>query len=418
MHVAPERRISRASGVIRGVTRDAAEGAGSMIGRLACRIDVLRRAAACMGLGLVVLLVLFGVTLAMPVETWRTGQQFSGPLPVLAPSELPAAPGRIWVDADPACGEGARVDPDDCLAIWYLMGLGDVTIAGVSTVFGNAPLKATDTVTRELMTRLRPTHGLVPVYRGAEAPLPESGAGTDAERGLLAALAEDELTVVALGPLTNVAAALQARPDLHGNVQKIVAVMGRRPGHIFHPAEGAGGGTLFGHGPVFRDFNVVQDPDALRVVLNLDIPLVLIPYEVARDVEVDEEALGHIAASGTAGRWVAERARPWLTYWKTDIGRDGFYPFDLMAAMFVAEPTRFACAGVHVELRRDRTVFFPFSRMPALLIEPLASGHHGSHPGTLYCHGLQGDPQPLGLGGVVARTTGDPDMRRERALGR
>jgi purine nucleosidase len=372
---------------------------------------MLRRAAARLALALALLLLLFGLTLAIPVETWRTGQQSSEPLPALGPSDLPGTPSRIWVDADPACGEGARVDPDDCLAIWYLMRQVDVAIAGISTVFGNAPLKTTDAVTREVMARLEPARGFVPVYRGAGAPLLEAGAGTDAERALIAALAGGELTVVALGPLTNVAAALQARPDLHEKVQKIVVVMGRRPGHIFHPAEGAGGGALFGHGPVFRDFNVVQDPEALRVVLDSDVPLVLVPYEAARDVEIDEQALGRIAASGADGRWVAERARPWLTYWKTDIGRDGFYPFDLIAAMFVAEPRRFACAGVRVELRRDRTVFFPFSRMPALLIEPLAPGQQGGHPGTLYCHGLRGDPQAVDLTGAGARTAGDPAVR-------
>lgn len=337
------------------------------------------------------LLALFGLTLAIPVETWRTGQQFSEPLPVLVPAELPTSPGRIWVDADAACGQGPRVDPDDCLAIWYLMRQVDVTVAGVSTVFGNAPLNATDTVTRELMARLQPWRGVVPVYRGAHAPLPDMrNRDTEATRALVEALAAEDLTILALGPLTNVAAALQARPDLRDKVQKIVAVMGRRPGHIFHPAEGIGGGTLLGHGPVFRDFNVAQDPDALRVVLELDIPLVLLPYEAAREVEMDEQALAGIASDGEDGRWVADRARSWLRYWQTDIGREGFYPFDLMAVLFVAEPKQFACAGVVVELRRDPTLFFPFNRMPSLLIEPEPSGDQSDPTDALYCHGLRG----------------------------
>lgn len=88
---------------------------------------MLRRAVVGVAVALAVPLALFGLTLAIPVETWRTGQQFSGPLPALAPSELPDAPGRIWVDTDPACGEGPRVDPDDCLAIWYLTRQVDVT---------------------------------------------------------------------------------------------------------------------------------------------------------------------------------------------------------------------------------------------------------------------------------------------------
>lgn len=357
----------------------------------------LRRTVVRAGLGLVGVLALFGLTLAIPVETWRTGQQFSEPLPVLAPSELPTAPGRIWLDADSACGEGPRVDPDDCLAIWYLMRHANVTITGISTVFGNAPLKATDAVTRELVARLNSGRGVVPVYRGADAPLPEARDGdTDAELALIDALTADELTIVALGPLTNVAAVLQARPDLRNRIQKIIAVMGRRPGHIFHPAEGSGGGNLLGHGPVFRDFNVAQDPDALRVVLELDIPLVLLPYEAAREVEIDEHALASIASNGDGGRWVAERAQSWLRYWKTDIGRDGFYPFDLMAAMFVAEPTQFDCARVYAELRQDPTLFFPFSRLPSLLIEPIPTDENGSPAGALYCHGLRTTSRRVG----------------------
>jgi len=336
------------------------------------------------------LLALFSLTLAIPLETWRTGQQFSGPLPALPRSELPAVPGRIWIDADAACGEGPRVDPDDCLAIWYLMRQTEVTIAGVSTVFGNATLNTTDTVARELVSRIGPGRHAVQVHRGANAPLPEvRGRDTEAEQALIDALAAGDLTIVALGPLTNVAAVLQARPDLRGRIQKIVAVMGRRPGHIFHPAEGQGGGTLLGHGPVFRDFNVAQDPDALRVILERDIPLVLLPYEAAREVEIDEEALAGIAANDDGGQWVAERARSWLNYWKTDIGRNGFYPFDLMAAMFVLQPSRFDCAEVHAELRQDPTLFFPFSRMPSLLIEPVPADKQHSTAGALYCHGIQ-----------------------------
>ena len=165
------------------------------MGKSAGTNNRLRKIAARTALVLTALLTLFGLTLAIPVETWRTGQQFSEPLPVLAPSELPAAPGRIWVDADPACGEGPRVDPDDCLAIWYLIRKADVSITGVSTVFGNASLEATDAVSRELMTRLQPPQGQVPVYRGAGAPLPELPTrGTEAERALVEALAADKLT--------------------------------------------------------------------------------------------------------------------------------------------------------------------------------------------------------------------------------
>src|SRR5262249_60809877 len=102
---------------------------------------------------------------------------------------------------------------------------------------------------------------LPPVYRGAAAPEGEDGAVAPAPAfsALQQALMDGPLTLVSLGPLTNVATALRDRPDLQAHVARLVAVMGPRRGPRRHPAEGAGGGMLFGHGPVFRGFNFAKD---------------------------------------------------------------------------------------------------------------------------------------------------------------
>lgn len=59
-------------------------------------------------------------------------------------------------------------------------------------------------------------------------------------QGLRQALAEGPLTVLALGPLTNVATALEGQPDLAGNLQRVVAVMGQRRGICSTPRKGTG----------------------------------------------------------------------------------------------------------------------------------------------------------------------------------
>lgn len=184
----------------------------------------------------------------------------------------------------------------------------------------------------------------------------------------MAALERGPLTVVALGPLTNLAAVLAERPALRSQVVRLVAVMGRRPGHIFHPAEGAHAGTLFGHGPVFRDFNFVMDVRAAAQIVALNLPMSLIPYDAARGVEITAADLDRLAESGGATAWVVERARPWLGYWNEDIGRRGFYPFDLLAAAYVVEPHRFRCAPVQLRVGEDPTLFIPFLRPTALLV--------------------------------------------------
>ena len=161
-------------------------------------------------------------------------------------------PRRVWIDTDATCGHGRRTDPDDCFALLLLTKSPLIDIVGVSTVFGNAPLDATHATIRDLVAALSAEGVHVPpVYRGC--------AGRAA--------------------------------DLQQRVGRLVAVMGRRPGHIFHPAEGKDGGILFGHGPVFRDFNFDQDRTAAAAVLAMTPPTTLIPYKAARTVSVTDEDL-------------------------------------------------------------------------------------------------------------------------------
>jgi purine nucleosidase len=308
-------------------------------------------------------LLLLGVGLVMslmlPVRAWRTGEPPAPPLALAPGRPLTTSPTRVWIDTDAACGHSPRTDPDDCLAILLLAQAQDVTIAGVSTVFGNAPLAVTDSTTRALVTALHAA-GLQspPVFRGSPAPrTPRDVAAPfgapPAHDRLRLALQEAPLVIVALGPMTNVAAALRDRPELRARVRRVVAVMGRRPGHLFHPVEGGTARSFLGHGPVFRDFNVAKDADAVAEVLAMQLPTTFVPYEAARDVAIHDGVLRGMSARGGAAAWVAKRAGAWLEYWREEIGREGFYPFDVVAAAFVLRPTLLRCADVTAAVRKD-----------------------------------------------------------------
>ncbi len=264
----------------------------------------------------------------------------------------PAMPRRVWIDTDAACGHAARTDPDDCFAIAYLRRRPEIEVAGISAVAGNAPREVVEATLRAL-------------------------AGVRAS-DLRSALEQGPLTLLALGPLTNIAAVL-SEPQLRRNVGRLIIVMGRRPGHIFHPAEGAGSGMLFGHGPIFRDFNFALDPAAARQVVAMRLPTTLVPYDAARGVELTAADLDQLR--GTIP-WVVERARGWLEYWRSEIGRDGFYPFDLLAAAYVVEPTAFRCVSARMRVAEDRTMWFPW-RPEALLV-----GLDTGAPVT-YCTGMR-----------------------------
>ena len=318
----------------------------------------------------IILIGIIALTLALPVSSWRTGRTTLPSLRLTANDDFIKVPERIWIDTDAACGATARTDPDDCLAIALLAGTRPGHIAGISTVSGNASMEIVQSTTQELVGLLEAIPDIeVGVLGGVEA--------------LEKALAEGPLTVVSLGPLTNIAAALQDRPDLQKNVAQLIAVMGHRPGHIFHPTEGESGAILFGHGPVFRDFNFAMDPEAARRVLAMRLPVTLIPYDAARHIGITAADLDALSAGSPAAAWMAARARGWLQYWTDDIGQEGFYPFDLVAAAYVLRPSMFRCAPARAWIESDDTVWASwFYSTKALLVGPMDTPQ-GSE--VLYC---------------------------------
>lgn len=195
---------------------------------------------------------------------------------------------------------------------------------------------------------------------------------------------------LSLGPVTNTAVALQGRPELRARVVRHVAVMGRRPGHLFHPAEGAGGGMLLGHGPVFRDFNFDQDRAAATRIVRMGLPTTLVPYEAAREMSLTAADLDRMAAAGGASEWVAERSRSWLEYWRKDIGRDGFYPFDLLAAAYLIEQRLFDCARADAWVGEDDELWELFDSRDALLVGPVGSApsNAAARGPVVYCPGV------------------------------
>lgn len=312
------------------------------------------------------------LALALPVQTWRTGELSQPELQYSATPDRADRATRVWIDADAACGTGRRRDPDDCLAVLSLASAQNMEIVGISTSFGNAPVSVTDSVMRKLVHELGSDVGRVlPVFKGCGAAAQqclESGGSRNAQAALRQTLQAGAVDYVALGPLTNLAAVLTREPALASRITRIIAVMGRRPGHRFHPSENRGiGAMLFGHGPIFRDLNAVLDTAAISVVLRSGVAIILVPYTAARQVSLTRSDLDRIAGTGRAGRWVAERSLSWLDFWRRDVGLNGFYPFDLMAAAYARDATDFRCAHASAWVGDDALLGW-FDGGPALLV--------------------------------------------------
>lgn len=321
------------------------------------------------------------ITMAIPVPLWRTGREAATTLDVVTAGPSVPLSNRLWIDTDAACGATPMTDPDDCFAIAWLAESGH-KIVGISTGFGNANGGVVFQTTKALVAKIAESgQGDIPVWRGWAGPIADARSTVPASRAALrAALDVGPLTILALGPLTNVADALDGRPDLQHNVARLVAVMGHQPGHLFHPSEASGRGMFLGHGPIFRDLNFSKDEAAAKSILKMQMPFTLIPYDASVHAGITAKDLKTLGQQKSALSWAAGTAKEWLGFWQNDIGQPGFYPFDWVAAAYVVEPRLFNCAETNVWTATE-WAFWVYPR-ESLLVEPLTQGKQG---GVMYC---------------------------------
>lgn len=232
----------------------------------------------------------------------------------------------VWLDVDVAAGLPNR-DVDDALALIQAFNSPELKIRGVSAVFGNAPLADGLPIAREVIEKFGP--GGLEVHAGA-ASKEELGQENDAVRALATALNEKPLTILALGPVTNVATLVQKHPELEAKIERIVIVAARRPGQKFtYPTAG---------GQCFRDFNFESDPGAMKVLLDTSIELVFAPWEVSSHVWITPDDLARNATYGGAGIWIEEKCAAWAQMWIDRFKTVGFNPFDTLAVGWVTHP--------------------------------------------------------------------------------
>jgi purine nucleosidase len=205
---------------------------------------------------------------------------------------------RLIVDADPGI--------DDTLALFYLAAQPDVEIVAVGSVHGNAPAAQTAANARHVL-RLA---GLpdVPVAVGAWRPLaqpletaefvhgPDGLAGlggVDAEPARGESAAEQivrlaraypgELTLLALGPATNVALALMLEPELPALLRRVVLLGG---------AIGVPGNLT-----AYADANFYHDPEAADLILGAGFTMTLVGLNVTEASRADDAWLDALAKS-------------------------------------------------------------------------------------------------------------------------
>ncbi|MCT7665141.1 nucleoside hydrolase [Shinella kummerowiae] len=196
-------------------------------------------------------------------------------------------PRKIIIDTDPG--------QDDAAAIMLALGSPELDILGITTVAGNVPLALTSRNARIILEFCaRPD---VKVFAGADKPVARPLITAEHVHGktgldgpelhdpqmplqeqhavdfIIETLKREPagtVTLCTLGPLTNIATALEKAPEIAGRVRELVMM----------------GGGFFEGGNITpaAEFNIYVDPEAAATVFKSGIPIVMMPLDVTHKV--------------------------------------------------------------------------------------------------------------------------------------
>jgi inosine-uridine nucleoside N-ribohydrolase len=257
-------------------------------------------------------------------------------------------PTPVLLDCDPG--------HDDAIAILLAAGRRDaVDLRAVTTVGGNAELEKVTLNARRVLTLAGVAD--VPIAAGAARPrrgdlvtalevhgqsgldgadLPEPAMEVD-PRGAVELMAErGPATVVATGPLTNVAALLEHAPEA---VAEVVWM---------------GGSTERGNTRPYAEFNAMVDPEAAQLVFESGVPLTMVGLNLTHQAQATDDVVERFRALGTQ---VGEAVIGWLSFfadtYRQVYGFGGPPVHDPCALALVIDPTLVRCDELFVAIETE-----------------------------------------------------------------
>ncbi|MEM6282078.1 MAG: nucleoside hydrolase [Chloroflexota bacterium] len=272
---------------------------------------------------------------------------------------------EVIIDTDPGV--------DDTMAIFYALRSPDMRVIGLTTVFGNTDVSH---CTANALRLLDVTgHTDIPVAQGSARPLiiaPRStGKAVHGEDGFgniahelppitstaisqtaAAFIVEQvmaspgKITLLALGPLTNLALVLRLEPRVAENVHEVV-IMG-------------GAATVPGNASPVAEANIWNDPHAAAIVFGAGWPVTMIGLDVTHSVSLSEDYLQNLFGQGTPEAEILQRIMPvYQSYFQRD--------YELNHGIYLHDPTATICL-----VRRD---LFQIESIPIYVeTEGLCSG--------------------------------------------
>ena len=264
---------------------------------------------------------------------------------------------KIIIDTDPG--------QDDAVAILLALASPELEVLGITCVAGNVPLPLTSRNAR-IICELAGRRDL-PVHAGCDAPLarrlvtaenvhgksgldgielPEPtmplapGHAVDFLIDTLRREPAGTVTLVPIGPLTNIATAFRRAPDIVARVQQIVLMGG---GHFE-------GGNI----TPMAEFNIYVDPEAAAEVLGCGADVVMLPLDVTHEALTDRAWLDSLRGQNTRlGAAVAAWTDFFERYDRARYGQDGAPLHDPCTIAWLLAPELFTGRRINVEVELE-----------------------------------------------------------------
>lgn len=254
---------------------------------------------------------------------------------------------KLIIDTDPG--------HDDAIAILLAGKFFDVL--GITTVYGNQSIEKT---TKNALKILE-FSGLtgIPVYQGCAHPiineaifsssvhgetglhgpdLPEPRLQVRPEHAvdfiIRAVMENDDVTLLPIGPLTNIAMALRKEPSIAGRIMEISLM---------------GGSTTIGNVTPVAEFNIWSDPEAAEIVFTSGVPIKMVGLNLTRQAEAVPEIRERLRRLGNKTGPIAAQLLDFYSQKLKDIfGVQGGSVHDACAVAWLIDPTLITYERVHV----------------------------------------------------------------------
>ena len=241
---------------------------------------------------------------------------------------------------------------DDFIALSMVLARPEFDVLGMIALSGNVGLSVT--VNNALLACELNGHADIPVLAGSARPLQrpartasnihgKSGLGASLElyakgkplpkngADFLIKMAEKfagTLEILSLGPLTDVALALEKAPEIAKKIA-CVTIMG--------------GGVHAGNATKFAEFNIVADPEAASVVFSSGVKTVMIGLDATNLCLQPRSDIGLLRTETTLGRIVPSMLTDYSDVYKKVHDLDGMIIHDAISAVYLWKPELFTC---------------------------------------------------------------------------